>query len=128
MRFLRAAERVNLRTMRLCAREYLHISTMVDPANPGARTHGGMATLRRHAVDLARKSLMDEMRDFQRSRADMDQRQACQVKERVHAKLRRLAPGGSNTPPAIRRPAPGVDPMEPDNWEITTRPDQIAAE
>ena len=122
MRFIRAAERVNLRTMRLCAQEYPHISTMVDPANPEARTHGGMTALRRHAVELAQKPLMDEMRDFQRSRANMDQHQACQVKERIHAKLRRLVPGGSNTLTAIRRPAPGSDPVEPDNWETTTRP------
>ena len=126
--FCEHAERVNLRTMRICAQEYPHISTMVDPANPETRTQGGMAALRRHAVELARKSFMDEMHDFQRSRADMDQHQAGKVKERIHAKLRRLVPGGSNTLTAMRRPARGSDPMEPDNWEITTRPDQIAAE
>ena len=128
MRFIRAAERVNLRTMRLCAQEYPHISTLVDHDSPGARTQAGMASLRQHAVELARKSLMDEMRDFHRGRADMDQHQASQVKERIHAKLRRLAPGGTNTLTAIRRPAPGPGLAEPDHWEITTRPDQIAAE
>ena len=83
-----------------------HISTIVDHANPEARTHEGMDALRQHAVELARKSIMDEMRDFHRSRADMDQHQACQVKERIHAKLRCLVPGGTNTLTAIRRLAP----------------------
>ena len=58
----------------------------------------------------------------------MDQHQACHVKDRIHAKLRRLAPGGTNTISAIRRQAPDQAPGPSHEGEITTRTDQIAAE
>ena len=48
--FIRAAEKVNLRRMRECAKAYPHITSFIDPENPEARSSSSMWNLRDHAL------------------------------------------------------------------------------
>ena len=128
MRFIRAAESVNMTVMRQCTIEYPYITTHVNPANPEARSQPGMMDLRSHAVELARKSLLEEIQQLNQSRADMEAHHAKNIKERIHTKLRRLAPGDTSSLCAMRLPAPPGEPDTASSGEITTKPDRIAAE
>eukprot|EP00974_Lingulodinium_polyedra_P082942 8033126-Lingulodinium_polyedra.AAC.1 len=77
-----------------------------------------MALLRQHAVELGRRALMEELQQFGGQRASMTTSQEKAVKDNLHARFRRLVPGAALGIRAILRPS----------GEITTRPEQIAAE
>jgi hypothetical protein len=128
MQFIRAAEQVNLRVMASCVKDYPHITSIVGTPNPETRSSPAMETLRQHAVELARKSLLDEMREFQNARPDMDDHQVGHIRERIHSRLRRLAPGASTSLSALRIDHDASDPALPQRGEVTTRPNRIAAE
>ena len=67
MSFIRAAEDINLRRMRICAQVYPKLATYVSLEDPNARIHEGMAKLREHALQLAKDAVTGELHDLQRS-------------------------------------------------------------
>ena len=128
MQFIRATESVNLKVMASCAEDYPHIKTFVNARDPEARSSSGMHRLREHAVLLAHKSLADELRDYKAAQTTMDPHQANQVKERIHARLRRLAPGGSCSLRALRIQDPSDTGDGPPEGRVSTKASDIAAE
>ena len=114
--------------MRTCVAEYPYIRSLVDPNNPEARALPGMAALREHAVELASRSILDDMREFHRVQSELEPQQARQVKEQLHRRLRRLAPGGTSTLRALKVTVPGDGPNAPEREEVSTDPAKIAAE
>ena len=97
MRFIRAAEAQRLLAMRKAVQEYPYLTTLINHVGATTRTQPGMQAVRDHAIMLARKSLAEDLHDFQRTRNDMEDAQAQAVKERLHQRLRRLSPGACNT-------------------------------
>ena len=116
MQLIRAAEKVRLGVMRRCAAEYPHLRTFIDPNDPEARSRPGMTQLRQHAVELGRQALLDDLRGFQEARSNMDPMQAQAVKDNLHSRLRRFAPGASSVLRAVQL----------SDGSVTTRPAEIA--
>ena len=116
MAFIRATERQRTVTMRTMVQRYASLMTYINPDDPSTWTDRNLARLRDHAVDLGRKALMDDLRLYQERRSDMEPAHSRAVKERLHARLRRFAPGGTGSIKAMQLP----------DAQVTTEPAAIA--
>ena len=116
MAFIRATERQRIVTMRTMVQRYANLATYINPDDTSTWTDHGLARLRDHAVDLGRKALMDDLRLYQERRSDMEPAHSRAVKERLHARLRRFAPGGTGSIKAMQLP----------DAQVTTEPAAIA--
>ncbi len=94
MRFIRAAERVNLKKMNRAAREAPAISKFVNPGDPEARSKQGFWRLKERAVELARESLMKDMEETMKI---TDLNLKATKKQSILTKLKRLCPGAATT-------------------------------
>ena len=116
MAYIRVAERGHVQAMKGIAKQYPHLSKVLNPDLRSSWTHHSFIQLRDHAVDLGNKALLDDLRELKANSKDMEPAQTRAVKERLHARLRRLAPGGTSCLKAVQI----------EGGEITTDPAQIA--
>ena len=114
---IRAAETVNLHRMAHCARAYPYSTTFVNPNDPNARGHPSFATLRLHAVELARSSITEKI--TQLKSLDVDDQNSPrrrQAKEHILVSLKRRLPGSTTT----------LHAMETEDNSVTTDPTEVA--
>ena len=101
--FLRAAEQVNLTRMRRCAKACPKIVEYVQPENPEARSSPGFWQLKEFAVQLARRTLTEEIADLRRQQGHSTSDHLAHTKSNILTKLKRLLPGCSTTLAAMQR-------------------------
>ncbi|CAK0886943.1 unnamed protein product [Prorocentrum cordatum] len=100
--FLRAAEQVNLTRMRRCAAVCPKIAGYVQPENPEARSSPGFWQLKDFAVQLARRSLTEEISELRRQQGHSSFDHFAHSKSNILTKLKRLLPGCSTTLAAMQ--------------------------
>ncbi|CAK0898228.1 unnamed protein product [Prorocentrum cordatum] len=117
--FIRAAEKTHVRTMRRRAADYPEIREYVDPKDPEARSRDGFQRLKDHALDVARQSLTEEMRDLAAAQLEPNDPRRKARKEHILRKLKRLVPGASDAIKAVKDPEHGMctSPEEIARWE-----------
>ena len=54
IRFMRAAEKIDMFAMEKCIAAYPHLGSLVNSRDPSFRNKEGLATVRAHALELAR--------------------------------------------------------------------------
>ena len=116
MAYIRAAERRRLVTMARVAQKFPLLRDILSHDLQDTWTPQAFMKLRSLAVDLNQKALIEDLNQYSADRADMDPGQAKAVKERLHARLRRLVPGNTGSLKAVQLPG----------GEITTDPATIA--
>ena len=102
--------------MHRCQQEYGHLRTLIPNVDENTRTNPALSQVREHAVNLARRAIMDDMRHLHDHQDQMEPFQARQVREGLHLRLRRLVPGTTVTIKAMRI----------NEQEVSTRSDHIA--
>ena len=100
--FIRAAEKVNLNRMKVCAKACPTILDYVHHDDPEARSHPNMSRLKNLVVNLSRQDITDSV-DELRSLQDGDEQTRTNLKTNILSKLKRLLLGATNTVAAIQR-------------------------
>ena len=95
MAYTRVAERRHLAAMKQIARKFPLLHEILPHDSETAWTPQAFTRLRDLAVDLNIKSLIEDLNQYSADRADMEPGHAKTVKERLHARLRRLVPGNT---------------------------------
>ena len=116
MAYIRVAERRHLGAMERVAQKFPLLRTILPHDQQNAWTPQAFVKLRDLAVTLNHKALIEDLNQYSAERADMEASQAKAVKERLHARLRRLVPGNTGSLKAVQLPG----------GEITTDPATIA--
>ncbi len=93
LRFIRAAERQQRSTMQRCIRAYPYLAQLVDWQDPQLREGGRLEPLRSHAVELARASIVEELRAIQNDEGTVDDSVQRTRRSRVEVRLQKLRPG-----------------------------------
>ena len=117
MRFLRAAEELRLHAMRKCAAAYAVLGTLVNIEDPNLRVSNGLRKVRDHALELARASILDELREIHSEASKLDDQQRQIRREHIQTRLKRMVPGASTVLKAIRTP----------DGSITATPEDMAS-
>ena len=92
----------------VCASAYPLLSSLVNVHGPNLHLDPGLLQVRDHAVELAKTSLLEELRNLnslQPTHAALPRNSA---KEQIHAKLKRLLPGHNSSALAAVERADGV--------------------
>ena len=116
MTYIRVAERRHLVAMARVAQKFPLLHDILPHDQQDAWTPQAFMKLRDLAVDLNHKALIEDLNQYSADRADMEPGRAKVVKERLHARLRRMVPGNTGSLKAVQLP----------NGEITTDPATIA--
>ena len=64
IRFLRAAQEVRLPSMESCTVQYPFLATLADYRDPNLRNSGKLEAVRSHAMELARSSVTEGLREL----------------------------------------------------------------
>ena len=120
MRFVRAAEEIRMGTMRKCVDAYPHLATLADPDNPNCRIGAGLQKVREHAVELARASVVDDMRSLHMDNQQLDELQRTMRRENIQMRLKRMMPGVTTTIKAMSK-ADGTITVEPSEMAAVLR-------
>ncbi len=98
MRFIRAAESVQLGRMKACAQTAPIISQYVNPLDPEARSKGGFIKLKDFVVELSRRQVTQDMEQVKKAE---DEYTGNKLKNHILVKLKRLLPGAATTIGAV---------------------------
>ena len=120
MSFIRVAERRHTGRMKKVGSRYPFLLEVLDPDDPNSWTPQDFTRLWDHAVDLSHKALIEDLRHFHEHRADMKPAHSRAIKERLHARLRRHAPGGTSTLKAMQKSDGSVTTEEGDIARMLT--------
>ena len=104
-------------SMRKCVAAYPHLATLADADNPQTRLGTGLNEVRRHAVDLSRGAIVDEMQKLHEESMQLDEMQRATRRDNIQTRLKRLVPG---TTTALKA-------MCSSTGEVTTNPSEMAA-
>ena len=102
MRFIRAAEELRMGKMRRCANVYPHIATLANPEDPNLRISAQLNELRQHALELARTSVLEDMRRLYSKRQELNEMQQMVGRQGIQTRLKRLVSGSSTVLKAMR--------------------------
>ena len=126
MRFIRASEELRMTTLRKCVEAYPHLATLTDAENPNNRLGAGLQNVRRYAVEMARTSVVEDMRRLYADSQQLDELQRTMRRENIQTRLNRRVPGTTTSLKAMRTPdgRVTVDPGEmaavlQDHWGTT---------
>ena len=117
MTFLRAAENINLKTMKKCADAYPYLKSLCNPEDPNLRISNDFLQIKDHAVELARNAITSELTALQGNGELLDPQVKARKKENILTRIKRLLPGSLG----------GLNAMRNEAGEITTDPKAIAA-
>ena len=115
MRIIRAAEENSLGKMEKCIKAYPHLGTIIH-ARPDVRTSEEMNAVRKHAIEMARAGIMEEIASLQHGEDEGDEMIRKQKKENILTRLKRLTPGACT----------GLNAMVDDNGKVTIDPEEMA--
>ena len=104
LRFIRAAERINLLGMSKAVQNYPHLASLADVRSPLLRECGGLGRFRAHAVDLARNVVLADLREAHANADGQSEQALRQRREQLGVRLRRLRPGGTTALSALVAP------------------------
>jgi len=117
MTFLRAAENINLKTMKKCADAYPYLKSLCNPDNLNIRISNDFLQIKEHAVELARNAITSELTALQGNAELLDPQVKARKKENILTRIKRLLPGSLG----------GLNAMRNEAGEITTDPKAIAS-
>ena len=102
MAFIWAAEQRRVPAMVAISACYKHLQSSFNLQDPSSWSLAAFIALQEHAVELGRKALLYDLRAFHGRRADKEPHKARAVKDRLHSRLRRMAPGGTCSLKAVQ--------------------------
>jgi len=117
VKFIRAVENRRRDRARTLAAAYPPLKDLVDLEAAAIHVDPGLDAVRDLAVNLARNSLLDEMRALQDAMAELPEQQKMVRKQSIFTKLRRLRPGTTSS----------LSSVQDANGHIHTEPEGIAA-
>ena len=120
MRFIRAAEELRMGSMRKCVEAYPHSGILANAHDPHTRLGIGLDKVRQHALELSRKTVVDELQQLHAQGPHLDELQRTMRRHNIQTRLKRLVPGTTTALKAMRS-SDGVVTTEPCEMAATLR-------
>ena len=102
VRCLRAVQHNRQKIVYRCIRAYPKLSELVDCSGKDPRCDGRLEPLKKHAADLARQAVLDELRAIQDDDGKVDDNVQRNRRSRAQVRLNRLRPGSCCTVAALK--------------------------
>lgn len=116
MRFLRAIEGHRWHVARRITEAYPRLAEFVDVQDRALHLHPGLQAVRDHAMELARTTILDDLREFQQQQPDLPDSVRTARRQALNARIARLRPGAATSIKAVQQ----------QDGEITTNPGHMA--